>query len=303
MEPAGPMTRMLTRSSREGTCSRGRPYCRAPADPRRPREGFGRRRCRARCAGPNPPGGGTVTVVDPSPERSSSPGSGRAGRSATYFSQDHEFRIDFDHSVRLTSADEKVELDTTEAFKLVAGKETLSEWITNPKLLLVASYGEDNVKEAEDKGYGGDDDDDGISVWSVTLPKVKVFSWTVIPSFDISATVLPNGVVFKSNYIVLDGINIPDSLRNTKIEFDLFSQLYLEEGREGGTSSTMVAQNALALGVYLPRGLSRLPGVKRTGNIIVSAILNSVDRSAKYKLMRSFERYMSSKAQRSMEEE
>ena len=65
----------------------------------------------------------------------------------------------------------------------------------------------------------------------------------------------------------------------------------------------MVAQNALALGVYLPRGLSRLPGVKRTGNIIVSAILNSVDRSAKYKLMRSFERYMSSKAQRSMEEE
>ena len=242
-------------------------------------------------------------MVDPSPERSSSPGSGRAGRSATYFSQDHEFRIDFDHSVRLTSADEKVELDTTEAFKLVAGKETLSEWITNQKLLLVASYGEDNVKEAEDKGYGGDDDDDGISVWSVTLPKVKVFSWTVIPSFDISATVLPNGVVFKSNYIVLDGINIPDSLRNTKIEFDLFSQLYLEEGREGGTSSTMVAQNALALGVYLPRGLSRLPGVKRTGNIIVSAILNSVDRSAKYKLMRSFERYMSSKAQRSMEEE
>ena len=82
-------------------------------------------------------------MVDPSPERSSSPGSGRAGRSATYFSQDHEFRIDFDHSVRLTSADEKVELDTTEAFKLVAGKETLSEWITNPKLLLVASYGED----------------------------------------------------------------------------------------------------------------------------------------------------------------
>ena len=59
-------------------------------------------------------------MKDTRAERSSSPGSGRAGRSATYFSQDHEFRIDFDHSVRLTSADEEVELDTTEAFKLVA---------------------------------------------------------------------------------------------------------------------------------------------------------------------------------------
>ena len=88
-------------------------------------------------------------------------------------------------------------------------------------------------------------------------------------------------------------------MRNTKIEFSLFSQLYLEEeGGEGRTSegaaSSMVAQNALTLGVYLPRGLSRLPGVKRTGNTIVRAILNSVDRTAKYKLMKSFQNYVKS---------
>ena len=135
---------------------------------------------------------------------------------------------------------------------------------------------------------------------------MKVFSWTVIPKFDIRATVKPNGVVFTSDRIILDGINIPESLRDTKIDFSLFSQLYVDEveipetegGAQGGDDlcvSTMVAQNALTLGVYLPRAISILPGVKKTGNIIVRTILNSVDRSAKFKLMKSFEAYIKSK--------
>ena len=223
----------------------------------------------------------------------------RVGRSrnATYFSQEHEFRIEFNHRGESEDGDFGALDDQGSSARVVAGKGALNEWITNPKLLLIASYGEANVTEASGQSAGGAGGE--RSVWCVTLPKVKVFSWTVIPSFDISATVKPNGVVFTSDRIVLDGINIPDSLRNTKIEFSLFSQLYLEEeGGEGRTSegaaSSMVAQNALTLGVYLPRGLSRLPGVKRTGNTIVRAILNSVDRTAKYKLMKSFQNYVKS---------
>merc|ERR1712182_44721 len=67
------------------------------------------------------------------------------------------------------------------------------------------------------------------SVWCVTLPRVKLLSWTVIPMFDIRASVQPNGVIFTSDRIVLDGIGIPVSLRNTKIEFSLFSKLYVHE--------------------------------------------------------------------------
>jgi len=230
------------------------------------------------------------------------------GKGATYFNQEHEFRIEFNHLVQL-SVDEdehedeycEMELDTV---KCVAGRGALNRWITNPKLLLIASYGEDNVQEIGNGGGGGDGREKS-SVWCVTLPKVKVFSWTVVPSFDISATVEQNGVVFTSDRIVLDGIGIPDSLRNTRLEFSLYSHLYVEEEEEEkkreeeeseelSSSSTMVAQNALTLGVYLPRGLSRVPGVKRTGNIIVRTILNSVDRTAKTKLLKSFQEYIKS---------
>jgi hypothetical protein len=222
----------------------------------------------------------------------------RKGKGATYFNQEHEFRIEFNHLVQL-SVDEdmhedeycEMEMDTV---KCVAGRGALNRWITNPKLLLIASYGEDNVHEIV---HGGGDGGEK-SVWCVTLPKVKVFSWTVVPSFDISATVEQNGVVFTSDRIVLDGIGIPDSLRNTRLEFSLYSHLYVEEVESGeeelSSSSTMVAQNALTLGVYLPRGLSRVPGVKRTGNIIVRTILNSVDRTAKTKLLKSFQEYIKS---------
>ncbi|QDZ20361.1 hypothetical protein HOP50_04g28770 [Chloropicon primus] len=223
-------------------------------------------------------------VVEPSEENPLSQGRGRS-EGATYFSQDHEFKVDFDHAFQGG----------------VAGRTMLGEWVTNPGLLLVASYGEDNVRRAEGD-ESQQEEDEGTSVWHVTLPKVKIFSWQVQPSFDISATVMPNGIVFTSKSIVLDGTNIPDSLKSTQIEFSLFSQLYLEdEDAEGESServqgrSSMIAQNALTLGVYLPKRLSRLPGVKRTGNIIVRTILNSVDRSAKNKLVMSFQNYRKSR--------
>lgn len=239
----------------------------------------------------------------------------RNGKGATYFNQEHEFRIEFNHLVQLSVDDEvdedeyeEMEIDTV---KCVAGRGALNRWITNPKLLLIASYGEDNVHEVVNgsgsgSGSGRDASSREKSVWCVTLPKVKIFSWTVVPSFDISATVEENGVVFTSDRIVLDGIGIPDSLRNTKLEFSLYSHLYVEDETDlekapvlsdVSSSSTMVAQNALTLGVYLPRGLSRLPGVKRTGNIIVRTILNSVDRTAKTKLLKSFQEYIKSNVQ------
>jgi len=236
-------------------------------------------------------------------------------KGATYFTQDHEFRIDFDHAVQL-SFDEDVDGDPeTEDLKVNAGEKLLKEWITNPELLLIASYGEDNVKLREVSEMVQEENESTSSqnsVWCVTLPRVKLLSWTVIPMFDIRASVKPNGVIFTSDRIVLDGIGIPDSLRNTKIEFSLFSKLYVQEEDPNNSNakdheaqiplssnvSTMIAQNALTLGVYLPKAVSRLPGVKRTGTIIVRTILNSVDRTAKKELMKSFQEYIRSKFRR-----
>lgn len=244
----------------------------------------------------------TSVVVEEDNETPSSSSTSSLGEDAgaTYFNQEHEFRIDFDHLVQLSvdfddEDDDEYSDFEIDTMKCNVGREALNNWITNPKLLLIASYGEDNVHET----VSGDQNE---KIFFVTLPKVKIFSWTVVPSFDISATVEQNGVVFTSDSIRLDGTGIPDSLRSTKIAFSLYSHLYVEEqeeeqGLQGngmGSVSTMVAQNALRLGVYLPKLASRLPGVKRTGNIIVRTILNSVDRSAKNKLMKSFQDYIKS---------
>ena len=94
----------------------------------------------------------SVVVEEDNETPSSSSSSLEEDAGATYFNQEHEFRIDFDHLVQLSMDFDDEDDDEYSDFKIDTmkcniGREALNNWITNPKLLLIASYGEDNVHE------------------------------------------------------------------------------------------------------------------------------------------------------------
>ena len=163
----------------------------------------------------------------------------------------------------------------------------LRAWMKDPRHLLVASYGEENVREAPDSegGPGGE----GM-LWRVRLPSVKVLAWSVVPTFDVLAVLEDGGVVFTSDHIELSGSAVPKSFMG--MDFSLYSRLALTQSEYAEAppqEQVISAENSLELGVDLPRRLARLPGVRATGNTIIRAILKAVDSSARKRLRKSFE--------------
>jgi len=206
---------------------------------------------------------------------------GGHNKETAYFSQDHTFRLEFDHT-----RDPRNDIDRVDS------KRALVEWIRSPEQLLIASYGKDNVSHIGVKK--------GDLKWCVLLPPVRIFGWKVLPSFDVTAQLEDEGVTFTSQEIILDGNGGIAKLKKSAIEFSLYSRMRLqhseEDKRDSVCKTTMVAENVLMLGVALPSRLARAPGVKQTGNAIVKAILSAVDKSAKKRLKKSFEVWKSNKA-------